>query len=202
MLTVGLTGGIGSGKSTVATLFSELGVAVIDTDHIAHTLTAVDHEALDEIRGAFGDTVIQPDGSLDRTALRSIVFADAEARHQLEGILHPRIRQEVMRQHARTMAPYVLIAIPLLAEVGGYDDLLDRVLVVDCPEPVQIARVMARSELPAAMVDAILAVQADGTERLAIADDVIENTGSIEALRDQVVTMNQYYLALAQDGLP
>lgn len=198
MLTVGLTGGIGSGKSTVANLFSELGVPVIDTDAIAHQLTVVGSAALDEIRGVFGDAVIQPDGSLDRAALRRVVFADTESRHQLEAILHPRIYQEVMQQHARVDAPYVLIAIPLLAEVGGYGDMLDRVLVVDCTEDQQIARAMARSKLSHEAVSAILAAQASRAERLAIADDVIVNTATVEHVREQVVTMNQHYLALAQ----
>ena len=197
MLTVGLTGGIGSGKSTVANLFGELGVPVIDTDAIAHQLTVAGSAALDEIRGVFGDAVILPDGRLDRAALRRIVFADTEARHQLETILHPRIRKEVMRQHARVDAPYVLIAIPLLVEAGGYGDLLDRVLVVDCSEDQQIVRAMARSNLSREAVGAILAAQASRIERLAIADDVIVNTATIEHLREQVVTMNQHYLTLA-----
>lgn len=197
MLTVGLTGGIGSGKSTVAGLFGELGVPVIDTDAIAHQLTAAGSAALDEIRGVFGDAVILADGRLDRAALRRIVFADTEARHQLEAILHPLIRKEVMQQHARVDAPYVLIAIPLLVEAGGYGDLLDRVLVVDCSEDQQIVRAMARSSLSREAVGAILAAQASRIERLAIADDVIVNTATIEHVREQVVTMNQHYLTLA-----
>ena len=197
MLTVGLTGGIGSGKSTVANLFSELGVPVIDTDAIAHQLTVAGSAALDDIRVVFGDAVIQPDGNLDRASLRRVVFADTESRHQLEAILHPRIRKEVMQQHARVEAPYVLVAIPLLVEAGGYGNWLDRVLVVDCSEDLQIARAMARSRLPREAICAILAAQASRAERLAIADDVIVNSATIAHLREQVVTMNQSYLAMA-----
>jgi len=197
MFKVGLTGGIGSGKSTVADLFAGQGVPVIDTDVIARTLTAPGGMALDAVRAAFGDQVMQADGSLDRAALRRRVFSDADARHQLEAILHPLIRLAVEQQLATLAAPYVLIVIPLLVETGTYQAVLDRVLVVDCPEDQQIARVMARSGLTLDEVKAILAAQAGRAARLAIADDVISNTASPEALRTQVAALHRRYLAFS-----
>lgn len=202
MFTVGLTGGIGSGKSTVADLFAELDVPVIDTDQIARQLTAPGGTALEAIRTAFSGSVFQTDGSLDRAALRRLVFADSAARLQLESILHPLIRYEVARALASLDAPYVLIVIPLLVETGGYRDLLMRVLVVDCPEALQVSRVMARNGLARDEVLAILAVQATRSERLASADDVIVNTASAEALCAEVVALNQRYLTLAATQSP
>ena len=202
MFTVGLTGGIGSGKSTVADLFAELGTPVIDTDAIARELTAPAGAALDAIHAAFGETVMQADGALDRAALRQRVFSDAAARRQLEAILHPRIRQIVAQTLATLTAPYALIVIPLLVETGGYRDVLNRVLVVDCPEDLQVARVMARSGLAQDDVEAILAAQAGRAARLAVADDVILNTASSEALRAQVATLHQRYLALSTTASP
>jgi len=197
MFVVGLTGGIGSGKSTVADCFAAQGVPVIDTDVIARELTAPGGTALEAIRAAFGDTVMQADGRLDRAALRRHVFADTPARRQLEAILHPLIRQRVEQTLAILTAPYVVIVIPLLVESGGYRDLLDRVLVVDCPEDLQIARVVARSGLGRDEVTAILAVQASRAERLAVADDVIRNTAAPEALCAEAAILHQRYLALA-----
>jgi dephospho-CoA kinase len=202
MFTVGLTGGIGSGKTTVAECFAAQGVPVIDTDLVARELTAPGTVALDEIRANFGEAVMRTDGELDRAALRRRVFSDAVARRQLELILHPRIRQAVEQSLARLVASYVLIVIPLLVETGGYRDMLNRVLLVDCPEEVQIARVMARSGLTRDEVVAILNAQAGRAERLAIADDVIVNTTSEEALRIEVAALHQRYLALASVSLP
>jgi dephospho-CoA kinase len=202
MFTVGLTGGIGSGKSTVADRFAAHGVPVIDTDVIARELTAPDGDALAAIRAAFGESVVQADGALDRAALRRRVFADASARRQLEAILHPRIRHVVERTRAALTAPYVLIVIPLLVETGGYADLLDRVLVVDCSEDMQIARVMARSGLGRDEVKAILTAQAGRAERLSAADDVIDNTASAESLDAQIATLHQRYLALGRRSPP
>lgn len=202
MFTVGLTGGIGSGKSTVADRFAAHGVPVIDTDVIARELTAPGGAALEAVRAAFGDSVMQAEGALDRAALRRRVFADAAARRQLEAILHPLIRDRVDRARAQAKAPYVLIVIPLLVETGGYRDLLDRVLVVDCPEALQIARVMARSGLERGEVEAILAAQAGRAERLSEADDVIENAGSPASLDAQVMAMHQRFLALGRGALP
>jgi dephospho-CoA kinase len=197
MFKVGLTGGIGSGKSTVADLFAGQGVPVIDTDVIARALTAPGGMALDAVRAAFGDQVMQADGALDRAALRRRVFSDADARHQLEAILHPRIRLAVEQQLATLSAPYVLIVIPLLVETGAYQEVLDRVLLVDCPEDQQITRVMARSGFTLDEVKAILAAQAGRAARLAIADDVISNTASPEALRTQVAALHRRYLAFS-----
>lgn len=193
MPVIGLTGGIGSGKSTVAELFARHGAAIIDTDVIARRLVEPGTPALAEIRAAFSDAIVDADGRLDRTALRERVFADAAARKRLEAILHPRIRVEVERALADVRAPYVLIVIPLLVETGGYRDLLDRVLVVDCPESLQIARVMARNGLSRDAVDAIMASQASRAERLAAADDVIENAGSSPALARAVADLHQRY---------
>ena len=203
MFIVGLTGGIGSGKSTVADRFARLGVPVIDTDAIARELTAPAGAALAPIREAFGDAVIRADGTLDRAALRRLVFADGAARLQLEAILHPRIRQLVEGTIATLQhAPYVLVVIPLLVETGGYRDLLNRVLVVDCPEAVQIERVIARSGLTHDEVVAVIAAQAGRAERLAAADDVIVNAGSAEALAAEVEALNGRYRALAGKTSP
>lgn len=202
MFVVGLTGGIGSGKSTVADLFAELGAAVIDTDAIAHQLTASGGAVLREIHAQFGNAVMQADGTLNRAALRRRIFSDAAARRQLEAILHPRIKQQVEQALATVTAPYALIVIPLLVETGGYREMLNRVLVVDCPEEMQVARVMARSGLSRDELSAILAAQASRDRRLAAADDVVVNTASIEALRDQVTALHRHYLARSTSTLP
>ena len=202
MFVVGLTGGIGSGKSTVADAFAALGVPVIDTDIIARELTAQDGAALDAIRAAFGESVMQADGTLDRAALRRRVFTDVAARHQLEAILHPLIRQHVEQTLAQLTARYALLVIPLLVETGAYRDVLTRTLVVDCPEETRIARVMARSGLVRHEVMAILSAQATRAERLAAADDVILNTASPEDLRAAVASLHQRYLALAAASIP
>lgn len=199
MWVVGLTGGIGSGKSTVADRFAAHGIPVIDTDVIAHDLTTPGGAALEAIRAAFGEAVMQADGTLDRAALRRRVFSDSASRRSLEAILHPLIRQRVEQTLATltVTAPYALIVVPLLVETGGYRDMLNRVLVVDCPEALQIARVMARNGLTRDEVTAILAAQASRAERLAAADDVVLNTASPDALRSEVARLHQTYLALA-----
>lgn len=202
MFTVGLTGGIGSGKSTVADLFAELGVPVIDTDLIARQLTAADGEALKEIRDTFPDAVMRADGTLDRAVLRRIVFSDAAARKQLEAILHPRIRREVEHRLKLLHSPYAMIVIPLLVETNDYRDLLNRVLVVDCTEAQQIERTMARSLLSREEVVAILAAQASREQRLAVADDVLTNMATPESLRTEVSMLHQRYLNCAAGRLP
>lgn len=202
MFTIGLTGGIGSGKSTVAQYFAAHGVPVIDTDVIARELTMQDGTALTAIRTAFGAGVMHEDGTLDRAALRRRVFADPAARRRLEAILHPPIRQAVEAALAQLHAPYAMVVIPLLVETGGYKDLLDRILVVDCPEDMQITRVMARSGLARREVEAILAAQAGRAERLAQADDVILNTASPEALQIEVEALHRRYQALADTARP
>lgn len=202
MLTVGLTGGIGSGKSAAATRFAELGVPVIDTDAITHELTLPGAPALGAIRAVFGDAVVTAEGTLDRAALRRRIFGDTAARRQLESLLHPRILDEVKTRLATLSAPYAVTVIPLLVETGTYRALLDRVLVIDCPEAVQIARAMARSGLSHEEAAAIVAAQASRSERLAAADDIIVNTGTLDALREEVDALHQRYLALAAEHLP
>ena len=194
---VGLTGGIGSGKSAAATLFEEFGAAVVDTDAIAHELTAPGGTAIAPIRAAFGDEVVAPDGALDRAAMRRKVFTDAQAKGRLEAILHPMIRAEADRRSAAARAPYVVLVVPLLVESGGYRSRVQRIAVVDCPEAVQVARVMSRSGLSAGEARAIMAVQVDRQARLAVADDVIDNGGELAALRPQIEALHRRYLEMA-----
>lgn len=194
---VGLTGGIGSGKSAAADLFAELGAAIVDTDQIAHALTAPGGAVMAAIRESFGDGVLNGDGALNRPAMRALAFESPEARKRLEGILHPMIRQESERQCLAASAPYVILAVPLLIESGAYRERVHRLCVVDCPEAVQVARVMQRSGLDELQVRAIMAAQASRAERLAAADDVVDNAGSLEALRTQVARLHSGYLALA-----
>jgi dephospho-CoA kinase len=195
--TVGLTGGIGSGKSAVAGLFAKRGVAVIDTDEIAHELTRPGGEAIEAIRAGFGAGLIGADGALDRGAMRKLVFGDAVARRKLEAILHPLIRKESSRRRARAQSPYAILVVPLLVEGGVDRSRYARVLVVDCPEEQQVERAMRRSGLSEIEVRAILAAQATREQRLAQADDVIDNSGTPEALERQVSHLNEKYLTLA-----
>jgi dephospho-CoA kinase len=194
---VGLTGGIGSGKSAAATLFEQLGATVVDTDAIAHALTAPGGAAIVPIRAAFGDEVIDARGALDRAAMRRKVFADASAKARLEGILHPMIRAEADRRSAAARSAYVVLVVPLLVESGGYRSRVQRVAVVDCPEEMQVARVMARSVLSAEEARAIMAAQVDRQARLAVADDVIDNGGELAALRPQVEALHRRYIEMA-----
>lgn len=201
-LVVGLTGGIGSGKSTVADLFALHGAALVDTDVIAHELTGPAGAAMAAICSVFGAKIRQEDGGLDRAAMRRLVFADASAKKRLEAILHPLIRQESwQRCAAATAAPYVLLVVPLLVESADFRQRVDRCLVVDCDESVQIARVMARSGLTTAEVQAIMATQASRAERLAVADDVVVNNAGLEALQARVEALHRRYLALAASQL-
>ena len=193
---VGLTGGIGSGKSTVADLFVQRGAALVDTDAIAHELTGPHGGAMCAIRAAFGDASLRDDGSMDRAAMRKLVFADPSTKLRLEAILHPLIRAESAARCAAA-APYVLLAVPLLVEAGGFREQLDRVRVVDCAEAVQIARVMARSGLAVEEAQAIMSAQASRAERRAIADDLVLNDGGREALIPQVEVLHRRYLELA-----
>jgi dephospho-CoA kinase len=199
-LVVGLTGGIGSGKSAVADAFAALGIDVTDTDRIAHSLTVPRSAGLADIVAAFGPAVLRADGTLDRGRLRERVFADAAARQRLEAILHPLIRSEAARQVARWRSPYGLLVVPLLFERGGHRDLVRRTLVVDCPEEIQVARVTARSGLAAADVRAIMAAQLPRAERLARADDVLDNSGGIEAIAPQVAELDRRYGRLAAEA--
>ena len=194
---VGLTGGIGSGKSAAADRFGECGAAVVDTDLIAHALTAPGGAAIEAIRAEFGERVISADGALDRAAMRARVFAEPAERQRLEAILHPMIRQESTRQCAVANAPYVVLVVPLLIESGTYRKRCARVVVVDCPEAVQVARVQARSGLDAPQVEAIMAAQIPRAERLAAADDVIDNSRDLPYLFAQVDALHRRYIALA-----
>ena len=196
--TVGLTGGIGSGKSAVAGLFAKLGVDVIDTDEIARELTRPGGEVIEAIRAAFGADAIGADGSLDRAWMRKLVFGEDEARKRLEAILHPLIRTESERRAGRVRSAYAILVIPLLVENGVDRARYARVLVVDCPEAQQVERVMRRSGLHEAEVRAILAAQATREQRLAAADDVIDNGGPPGALEGQVSRLNEQYLTLAR----
>ena len=190
-----MTGGIGSGKSTVADLFVAHGASLVDTDAIAHQLTAAGGLAMPAIVGAFGSDVADVNGALDRAAMRRLVFADAGARERLEAILHPMIRQVSAERCALAITPYVILAVPLLVESGDFRQRCDKIVVVDCTESVQISRVMARSALSEKEVRAILAAQANRERRLAAADDVIDNSGGLTKLYPRVAELHIKYLA-------
>ena len=196
MLRIGLTGGIGSGKSTVAALFAAKGIPIIDTDEIARDVARVGSPAYAAIIDAFGKKIIGADGEIDRPQLRERAFNDAQARQRLEGILHPHIRAETEARVARLAAPYCVIVVPLLIETD-FTELVDRILVVDTDTERQITRTMARSGLARAAVAAILAAQADRSTRRARADDIITNEGDPSALAPQVDALHQRYLHLA-----
>jgi dephospho-CoA kinase len=197
MLRVGLTGGIGSGKTTVAGLFARHGVPVVDTDEIAHRLAAPGQPALTEIVAAFGAETLDARGAVDRTRLRRRVFAEPVLRRRLETILHPRIRVEVVRQTGNLRAPYCLVVVPLLIE-AGFTDLVDRVLVVEADEDTRIQRAQARSGMNEAEIRQILASQANRQERLQQADDVITNNSDLAHLEREVARLHGVYLALAR----
>ncbi len=199
MLKIGLTGGIASGKSAAAEVFAGLGVPVIDADVIARERVAPGSEALAEIVRAFGPEMLTPAGELDRARLRRRVFADAEARARLEAILHPRIREALLARLERLDAPYVVLVIPLLVE-AGWQDLVDRVLVIDAPQALQRERLMRRDGLSAAEAEAMLAAQADRATRRAAADDRVVNDGSLDDLRADIEKLHGHYLALAGAG--
>jgi dephospho-CoA kinase len=197
---VGLTGGIGSGKSAAAECFAALGVPVVDTDAIAHALTAPGGAAIGPLRAAFGPEILTADGALDRAAMRRRVFAAPAERTRLEAILHPLIRAEGEAQLRRVAgADYALLVVPLLVEAQGYRERMDRIVVVDCPEETQVARVMARSGLSRVDVLAIMAAQAGRAERLAIADDVIANEAGLAELQARVAELHGRYLEMARD---
>jgi len=195
---VALTGGIASGKSTVANLFAAHGVPLIDTDVIAREVVEPGQPALTAVARAFGSVVLDPDGRLDRRRLREIIFSDATARARLEAILHPAIRaaMELQSVAATQAGPYQVLVIPLLAE-GGRRDHVDRVLVVDTPETVQVERLMARDAVTREQAEASLRAQAQRATRLSIADDVVTNKGRIDDLREQVAALHERYVKLA-----
>lgn len=195
---VGLTGGIASGKTTVADMLASHGAQVIDTDIIAREVVEPGMPALDEIRAAFGDDVFHADERLDRKALRSRIFADPEARECLEGILHPKIRDATLSEAEAVEGPYQVIVVPLLtgSELAA---AMDRILVVDCDEETQIARLLARDAESEDQARRILAAQASREERLAIADDVITNDGTMKDLESAVARLHKEYLRFAAD---
>ena len=197
MLVVGLTGGIGSGKSSASEVFIELGIDVVDTDQIAHELTQSGGAAIPRIRDMFGDTYITSEGALDRKKMRELVFDDNTQRARLEALLHPLILAETVSRIDQCRSPYVIVAIPLLFETGDYDHLIQRVLVIDCEENLQIARTIARSKLSVKDVKAIMASQVSRQQRLAKADDIIVNNKDIDHLRIQIAQLHQKYQNLS-----
>ncbi len=196
-LIVALTGGIGSGKSSVANMLQEMGASIVDTDEIAHRLTASSAPGAAAIREQFGAHYLLADGALDRARMRELVFADPAAKQKLEAILHPMIRTAVAAAVDAATGPYFVIVVPLLIETGAYRNLADRILVVDCSAEVQIARVMQRSGLAADAVQAIMNSQVGREERLRHADDIVRNEGDLAALRAEVQSLHRRYLALA-----
>jgi len=192
---VGLTGGIGCGKSTVADLFAVRGASLVDTDVIAHQLTAPGGAAMPALLQEFGAGFATPDGAMDRARMRDLVFADPGARTRLEAILHPMIRTATVAAADAATGAYVIYVVPLLVESGNWRTRVQRILAIDCQEATQIARVMARSGLPEAQVKAIMAAQASRQQRLAAADDVIDNDGGLDALLPQVARLHAFYLA-------
>ncbi|MEN3276485.1 MAG: dephospho-CoA kinase [Massilia sp.] len=194
---VGLTGGIGCGKTTVADMFGALGASLVDTDAIAHALTAPHGAAMPAIVAEFGAGFATPEGALDRTKMRELVFTDPGARARLEAILHPRIREATAAAAAIATGPYVIFVVPLLIESGTWVDRVTRVLAIDCSEETQVARVMARNRLAEAQVRAIMAAQVTRAQRLAAADDVILNDDGLDALAPQVERLHAFYLAEA-----
>ena len=197
MLRIGLTGGIGSGKSTVANMFAEFGVPIIDTDLIARELVQPGQAALGEIVAAFGARLTLRDGSLDRAALRELVFADAGKRRRLEEILHPRIRETVARRCEALATPYCIVVIPLLFETGQRD-LVDKILLVDLPEDLQARRAMSRDGAVAGHIKEIMATQASRAERLAGADEIIDNRAGLAELREQVASLHAKFTRFAR----
>jgi dephospho-CoA kinase len=202
MFKLGLTGGIGSGKTYVANLLAGWGASVIDTDQIAHALTAPEGLAIAPIRAAFGSDVIGPEGALDRARMRELVFSNPAERVTLEGILHPLIAQEVLVQAKAATGLYAVFVVPLLVESGRWRDRIDRLCVVDCDEATQIARVQARSGIPTDTIRRILDAQASRAQRLAVADDVIVNSASttVEELEKQVLVLHEGWCNLSVSG--
>jgi dephospho-CoA kinase len=196
LLRIGLTGGIASGKSTVADFFSDHSVPVIDTDIIARKLVEPNKLALDEIRSTFGNKIFDSKGRLDRRFLRELVFSDASRRRDLESILHPKIRAEIAAQSEAAGGPYQIIIVPLLVE-SPMQKFMDRILVVDCDENIQLKRLLMRDSEDENQAHHIMAAQASRKERLAIADDIISNNDSLTGTRNQVDNLHSEYLSLA-----
>jgi len=195
---VGLTGGVGSGKSTVAELFAKLGVTIADADQAARTVVQPGSPALQEIEQAFGPEVLLQDGTLDRAAMRKRIFANQQERKNLEAITHPKIKEEIQRQLAAAKGSYAILVVPLLLETG--QELADRILVVDAPEEQQIKRTIKRDNSSRQQVENMLKAQASRSERLQQADDVIDNSQDPDQLPQQVEQLHQKYLGLAGEG--
>ena len=202
MFKLGLTGGIGSGKTYVANLLAGWGASVIDTDQIAHALTGPEGLAISPIRTAFGCDVIGPEGALDRSKMRELVFSNPAKRVTLEEILHPLIAQEVLVQAKTATGLYAVFVVPLLVESGRWRDRIDRLCVVDCDEATQIARVQARSGIPIDTIRRILDAQASREQRLAVADDIIINSASttVQELEKQVLVLHEGWCNLSLSG--
>lgn len=198
MLAVGLTGGIGSGKSTVAKAFESHGITVIDADRIAHELMQPNTDATQKIITHFGNSVQSASNTLDRAALRTKVYDDPQARAWLEALLHPLIREAMQQQRQQANSPYCVLMIPLLIENKRFQTV-DRILVVDVPETLQIQRAMARDNLDETTIRAIMAAQVSREARLSNADDVITNTGSLDDLKDAVLVLHQKYSEMTQN---
>ena len=196
-LVVGLTGGIGSGKSAAADAFARLGATVVDTDAIAHELTGPGGAAIAEVRRLFGEAFVDASGAMDRKRMRDLVFSDAGEKLRLEALLHPMIRAESARRIAAATGPYIVLVVPLLIESAGYRERVGRVLVVDCQEAIQITRVRQRSGLPEEEILRIIASQVQREKRLAAADDVIDNSGPVSALQQQVHKLHETYVKRA-----
>jgi dephospho-CoA kinase len=195
-LRIGLTGGIASGKSLVANLFVKLGAELVDADQIARDVVAPGEPALSAIRDMFGAQLLTSRGELDRAALRKLVFADADMRRALDALLHPLIRARLLARLDEVRRPYAIIAVPLLVETD-FATLVDRIAVVDCPESLQLERLMRRDGIPRAEAVAMIAAQADRATRLRAAHDVIDNSGDVESTRRQVAQLHHRYLELA-----
>ncbi|HQU98072.1 MAG TPA: dephospho-CoA kinase [Nitrosomonas sp.] len=197
---VGLTGGIGSGKSTVSKLFEDLGITVIDTDVISRKLTEVNGIAINRIRENFGEAYTNSIEGIDRAKMRELIFSDKEARNKLEKILHPLILNEVKTQIEKVSDNYIIVVVPLLFEIDDYQNIVDRTLVVDCDERQQLIRTMARSQLSEEKVKAIMATQMTRQQRLQKSHDVIFNDEDIDHLKKQVLSLHQKYMILSKDG--
>ena len=200
MKVIGLTGGIGSGKTTVSDLFEELGIEVVDADVVSRQLTAVNGGAMPDIVKHFGPEAASPDSSMNRKFIRELVFSDPAAKTALENILHPLIRKECQRQLDASQSPYTILSVPLLIESPFWRSSIDRLLVVEAPEALRIERVVQRSHLTPEAVKKIISTQATTAQSLDAADDVIENVGTCEMLKASVLKLHSLYLALTKEN--
>lgn len=200
MFVIAITGGIGSGKSTATKLFAELGVPITDVDVISHQLTAAKQPLMNEIEASFGRHFITPEGALNRDAMRTLVFNDDTARAKLNAILHPAIYDEAVKQlqenqtHLSKSVQYQMLAIPLLFESPHYSHLINRILLIDCDEKTQVARVKARSQLSESEIIKIIRTQTPQKKRVTLADDIINNDGNVEELREKILEIHQKYI--------